>query len=252
VLEIARKVNMGIEYVETNSSWYRDSDSARALLEELKASGLSTLLVSISPFHNEYISFGKVKGVMAACRAAGVSVFPWIRDFYDEINGLDDAKPHALSEYQKKYGEDYLESIPSRYWIHLGGRALNTYREVFQTSTLETILAGNDRGCAELADVSHFHLDCFGNYIPGLCSGLAIRRDDLGRMLMPDDYPVLTMLYHSGITEFYDYACREYGFEPDRHYLSKCHLCFDIRRHLVVVEGAQTGELQPHGIYIHA
>jgi len=57
VLEIAAKVGISIEYVETNSSWFQDIDSAKDLLTQLSGKGLHTLLVSISPFHNEQIPF---------------------------------------------------------------------------------------------------------------------------------------------------------------------------------------------------
>ena len=59
---------MHIDYVETNSSWYRDPDTAIELLDRLKRKGLHTLLISMSPFHNEYIPFAKVKGVMVAAQ----------------------------------------------------------------------------------------------------------------------------------------------------------------------------------------
>ena len=57
VLEVANQVGVHIDYVETNSSWYRNHDAACAVLEELSDRGLSTLLISISPFHNEHIRF---------------------------------------------------------------------------------------------------------------------------------------------------------------------------------------------------
>lgn len=32
---------------------------------------------------------------------------------------------------QRKYGGDYLKKLPSRYWMHFGGRALKTFVDVF-------------------------------------------------------------------------------------------------------------------------
>ena len=52
-----------------------------------------------------------------------MNVFPWIHDFYKDINNFDDKKTHILNEYKKQYGENYIKNIPSRYWIHFGGRA---------------------------------------------------------------------------------------------------------------------------------
>ena len=72
VLEVAADSGISIEYVETNSSWFKDIESAEAVLTLLRQQGLRTLLVSISPFHNEYIPFTKVQGVIAACRKSVV------------------------------------------------------------------------------------------------------------------------------------------------------------------------------------
>jgi uncharacterized Fe-S cluster-containing radical SAM superfamily protein len=249
VIEIAHEMRVDVEYVETNSSWYKNKESACAVLRELSSAGLSSLLVSMSPFHNEFIPFSKVKGASEACLVTGVSAFPWIKDFYREIDSFDNSIPHKMSEYQGKFGDDYLEKIPSRYWIHFGGRALTTFQKVLHTTDYRAILSSNKRGCSELLDVSHFHLDLFGNYIPGLCSGLAIRRDDLGKPVEPEEYPFLSILFEFGINGLFDVAVKDYGFEPSEKYLSKCHLCSEIRRHLVIEKELETRELQPRGYY---
>ena len=252
VLEIAAETGVRVEYVETNSSWYRDRESACALLNELKARGLSALLISISPFHNEFIPFSKVKGVSEACLRTGVRAFPWIKAFTREIDAFDDAVPHRLPEYAERFGADYLRNIPSRYWIRFGGRALATFRQVLETHDSQTILRKHPRGCDELRDVSHFHLDLYGNYIPGLCSGLAVRRQDLGKPLDPLEYPIMTTLYSEGVNGLLDLASRRLGYRPYGRYLSKCDLCFEMRRRLALEAGEDYVELQPVRIYEEA
>ena len=248
VLDAAADARMKIDYIETNSSWYKDRESATALLKRFKRKGLSTLLVSISPFHNEHIPFSKVKGVIGACRDAMVSIFPWIADFYADVNGFEERLPHGPSEYLAKYGEDYFKNIPERYWVHFGGRALTSFRHYYPAHDADCVAASNG-GCAELLNTSHFHLDLFGNCIPGLCSGLAIRREDLGEPLSPEKYPLLTLLYRSGVKGLLDHARSEHGFEPAGEYISKCHLCTEIRAHLVLHKGVVSNELQPSELY---
>lgn len=247
----AAETGMEIEYVETNSSWYRDESSAVEMLKSIKKQGIRTLLVSISPFHNEFIPFYKVKGAMAACANAGVSVFPWVRDFYPDLAALDETKPHSLEEYCEVFGEDYVRSIPSRYWLNFRGRALLTYKDCHAEIPLEDLVQKSG-GCSELEGTSHFHIDLFGNYIPGLCSGLAIRVEDLGKPLDPERYPLLTVLYSSGIRGLLEYAAAEHGFQPAACYTSKCHLCLDIRSFLVRERKLESRELQPteHYLYI--
>ena len=249
VVEVVRSMSVNIEYVETNSSWFKERESALEVLSTLREKGLSTLLISMSPFHNEHVPFYKVKGVIEACKEAEIDVFPWISQFYPEIDAFDDRTTHSLSVYESKYGEDYLARIPSRYWIHFGGRALKTFARVYGTKDSRDIVSVSKGGCSELLDVSHFHIDLFGNYIPGLCSGLAIWYEDLGEELDRKQYPFLATLYHLGIEGFLDLAKSDYGFEPSREYMSKCDLCFDIRYYLTMEMGVNSKELQPRGYY---
>jgi len=133
----------------------------------------------------------------------------------------------------------------------LGGRALETFRPLLATKTLERILTENPAGCAvELTDTSHFHIDLFGNYIPGLCSGLAIFRDDLGAPLSTERYPILTGLFHKGIKGLFEFAKQYYAFSPQRtDYINKCDLCTEIRTHLVNNDYSISNELKPKEFY---
>jgi hypothetical protein len=251
VLEVTGRLGMAVEYVETNSSWYRDADSACRVLGSLRDAGLHTLLVSISPFHNEFIPFRKVKGVIRACRTVGVRVFPWIWEFYREIDSFDDRTVHKIEEYEERFGKSYVAELPSRYWIHLGGRALSTFSRAFPRMTAHEIISTNPSGCRELLDVGHFHVDLFGNYIPGLCSGLAIRRADLGTGLSSESYPLLTTLFTEGIKGLYELITHEHRFAASRKYISKCDLCLDMRSYLVLECGIESRELQPLEFYLN-
>jgi uncharacterized Fe-S cluster-containing radical SAM superfamily protein len=104
----ARETGMAIEYVETNSSWYTTDEKAMKILKDLLTNGISCLLVSISPFHNEHIPFYKVKGVLNACRRTGMQVFPWVMDFYSNIDAFDDRVTHGL--------EGYAENMEAVIW----------------------------------------------------------------------------------------------------------------------------------------
>jgi len=185
---------------------------------------------------------------MAACRATGVGVFPWITEFYNDIDRFPDDMPHPFSEYVAAYGKNYLKHVVSTYWIHPGGRALTSFRHLFAPKKTAG-LATDHTPCNELTNTSHFHLDLNGNYIPGLCSGFQVHYRDLGSALPADRYPFLHVLYQKGIKEFYHIATAEYGFVPQETYSSKCHLCLDIRRFLVIEKQVTAAELGPAGFY---
>ena len=248
VLDGAREAGVRVEYVETNGSWYRDHREACTRLEGLAERGVDTLLVSISPLHNEHIPFSRVQGVVRACRDVGMRVFPWVADFVPEIERLDPDKPHPLEEYERVYGPGYVRRLPNRYWIAPGGRALETFGPFQPLHPVEELAALG--GCRELARADHFHLDLYGNYVPGLCAGLSVRREDLGSPLDPQRYPVITALYAGGVGALVDWAARRFGYRPARDaYPWKCALCYEVRRFLVVERGVSSPELQPAGHY---
>ena len=251
VLEIAASVGVTVEYVETNSAWFKDHRSAAATLSKLKKKGLQTLLVSISPFHNEFIPFAKVKGVIEAARQTGIGVFPWVSEFIDDLSRLDAADTHTLTEFESLFGRDYVMHLPQRYWIHMGGRALKTFRPYLADKSARQIIDKDAGGCAsELLSTGHFHLDLFGNYIPGLCSGLSIRREDLGNTLSKDRYPILTTLFHEGIRGIYNLAKEKFEFTPSRNrYINKCDLCTEIRKVFTENHFGGAAELNPRAFY---
>lgn len=247
VADAAKQTGMHIEYIETNSSWFTDEDKAVGILNRLLYHGIDQLLISISPFHNEHIPFFKTKGVIKACRKTGMGIFPWIAEFYPEADSLDDRKVHRIEEYQEKFGTDYMENIPRRYWTHLGGRAVETFRDILPLSPIEHITGA--QACHEPEDTSHFHIDLYGQYIPGLCAGFVIDMEDLGQELDTGRYPLLNLLSEKGIGAMLSLAEKEYGFKSGPGYLNKCHLCNDIRSHLVKRTGYKFPELGPEGYY---
>jgi hypothetical protein len=251
VLEAARSVGMGIDYVETNSAWFVDHQQAASVLDGLQAAGVYTLLVSISPFHNAAIPFARVMGVIEACRRSGMQVFPWVNAFTRDLSRLNQSRTHTMAEFEDAFGPDYLKRIPDRYWIHLGGRALTTFGSVYPMQSLDHVLEHSPLSCARaLGDTSHFHIDLYGNYIPGLCAGLAIAMQDLGRPLDADDYPLLDRLVTAGIRGLYHGSVKEYGYAPQRSaFINHCDLCSDIRQFLIRKEGFSFRELAPAGHY---
>jgi hypothetical protein len=251
VAAAARQAGLGIDYIETNSAWFVDSRQAVSVLEELRGAGVHALLVSISPFHNAHIPYSRVRGVIDACRQSGMQVFPWVNAFVRDLIHFDQNCIHDMNAFEDAYGPGYLQRIPDRYWIHLGGRALETFRSVLPQHTVADVLEKSPSSCARaLGDTSHFHIDLYGNFIPGLCAGLAIEMEDLGKPLPEGKYPLLEHLADRGIRGLYEMANQLYGYSAQRNgYLNHCDLCTEIRSCLIRLDGEFFRELAPAGFY---
>lgn len=249
VLDAARMEGITVEYVETNAAWFTDPDSARPVLEDMMHRGVDTLLISISPFHNEFVPYWKTRGLMETCLQVGMGVFPWVLAFAEDIERFAPSRTHALEEYRHVFGPDYVRTIPSRYWITFGGRALDTFSSLFPQKRSEEIVADAGQGCLELMNTDHFHVDLYGSYVPSLCAGLSFEMSDLGSPFDPETYPLLFGLFHTGVGFLYDHARSRHGYVPGRCFTGKCDLCTDIRRFLVLDCGLRSRELQPLGFY---
>ncbi|MEW5867743.1 MAG: hypothetical protein AB1894_00590 [Chloroflexota bacterium] len=74
--------------------------------------------------------------------------------------------------------------------------------------------------------------------LPRLLEGFHVRRCPL----------LVEMLVKDGPYGLYEMACRRYGYSAlEDGYAGKCHLCVDVRKHLV--EAGQFEELSPRGFY---
>jgi hypothetical protein len=56
-------------------------------------------------------------------------------------------------------------------------------------------------------------------------------------------------LFERGVTGLLELAAIDYDFTPAVGYLSKCHLCLDLRRYLVLDKGVTDAELRPQAFY---
>lgn len=249
VLKTAARCGVTIDYLETNASWYQEHAQAVRVLGELAAAGLGTLMVSVSPFHNEYIALAKTKGVIRACRDVGLGLFQWIPAFLPDLEALPEDRPHALAEYEARFGADYLDRLAVRYGLTLRGRPLKTYAARHVRQPLKAVLAAGSGGCRELADTHHFHVDLYGGCIPGLCAGLSIAVSDLGTPLAVERYPLLTRLYAEGVAGLLEQARRQHGFVPAADYASKCDLCQAIRTWIAQQAPGRYRELAPAPFY---
>jgi hypothetical protein len=241
-------------FAETNCFWCVSDRVTREKLALLKDKGLKGILISVNPFYLEYVPFEFTeRAVRIALEMFGPNVVVYQIEYFRRFLRLGIKGKVPLDEYLKS---ESAESLFRNVEFFLSGRAAfrlakkmgdffarNPARRFFRERCRPEFLRG-----------WHNHFDGEGNFIPGFCGGVSLGDSrkviDLVRDGIPiGDYPVLGFLIDDDFEGFLEFA-KERGYrEPAEGYLSKCHLCIDLRKHL-----SGTGEykeLKPVEFYRH-
>ncbi len=253
-VEAVSAAGLPLEYVETNAFWaLREADTEETLLR-LRDAGLPGLLVSVSPFHQEFVPLERPERLIrVASRVFGPSEVRVYTDYFRSLlAGADPKHPIPFEDYLESAGPDQASlDLADRYGLVPNGRAPLELGVLYARHPASDFL---ERNCeAELTSPHHGHVDLYGNVITGLCAGLSVGNGlDLAGISAGTDLPdkhVLSRLMEGGPAALAVFASSEHGFREDPEgYIAKCHLCLDIRRHLVRT-GAAFPELEPKGFY---
>jgi len=225
-----------LEYVETNGFWVRRED-ARQRLERVREAGCSCLLLSISPFHNAFLSCRDNRRAyrMIVDIFGPRGIFPWHPDHYAFLERVDPERPVPFMEYARHLSRrELVFQLTGINYLHPAGRAAWTLSRLVDRRP-----AGAYRGktCKEeLSSPVHAHVDTQGHYLTGFCSGIQIgdregfNLEALFREgISLEEYPLLEILTEGCLGDLLEYAEKQ-GFRPDPDgYVSACHLCGHIR-----------------------
>ena len=124
VCESAQRNRVAIDYIETNASWFTNDADVSQKLKRLRSAGVDCLLISVDPFHNEFIPYANVKNLARCCEKNNIGTFMWQSKFERIIRRFDENKTHTLDEYAEKLGADFVKEVASAYGIGYNGRAL--------------------------------------------------------------------------------------------------------------------------------
>lgn len=248
-------VERGIRcYVETSASWCLDDDDVLDRFEQLFEAGLGAVLVSCSPFHAEKIPPTRtLRAVRAALEVFGErGTIVYLPEFLGVIQSFDLERPTPLSRYEEIMGaEEAGRILWGGYGIISGGRSGYHLGHLVPSYPAESFEGATC--AAEILYAHHSHFDLYGNYISGFCGGLTVGSwHSLPQLL--DDYrsrrypPLVETLIVDGPYALCGFAQREYGYRAlEGGYAGKCHLCVDVRRHLVAA--GDFAELAPRAFY---
>ena len=245
-----------VAYVETSAGWCTDEEEAVERFSALRQAGLQAILISCSPFHAERIPPARtMRAVRAALDVFGARrVTVYLPDFLQVVQSFSDdlERPTPLSRYEEELGVEGAHRILWQgYGIISGGRA--GYRLGHLVDRHPAAAFAGAICAGELLYARHSHFDLYGNFIPAFCGGLAVGDwHNLPQLL--DDfqagrYPSLVgVLIERGPYGLCEMAQERYDYRPlPEGYTGKCHLCVDVRRHLV-----ETGDfegLHPRDFY---
>jgi hypothetical protein len=248
ITEMAKAHGIPSTFVETNCFWCTDDETTREKLEQLKKAGLHGILISVNPFILEQVPFERAK------RAAGIgrkifgrSAMTYQEFFYHQFEGFNIKDTLALEEYLQKAGRESIyqaELLPM-------GRAAYKLAYLYKKYPAEKFF---DEACREeLTRDWHVHIDNYCNYVTGYCGEISLRDArnlDSLREIDLDEKPVLEALV-TGLEQLYELGVGEFGYtELSEGYVSKCHLCVDLRKCLAK-QTDEFEELRPREFYYH-
>ena len=236
-----------LEKIETNAFWAGDVRTIADRLHQLDAAGMGKLVISADPYHQQFVPIGNCRLLAATAEevlgAGRVQVRwrQWLKDGFD-TDGLGQAHRRQLFAAYAAGGADR----PT-------GRAAEALAGELPCRPASEFA---DKPCKEaLLRSRHVHVDPGGRLVPGVCAGIVLgdaSRESIGeiwRRLSRDhaSRPIVAALSAGGPAGLLPLA-EAAGLTPRQGYAGKCHLCWDVRRHLAG-RGLFADELAPGWLY---
>ena len=237
---------IGVDYIETNAFWCKDEKFTRDRLMQLRALGVETVMVSVDPFHIEYVPLERPILLCKLLRECGFDYFVWKERYLRMLSKLDRTRTYSHQELKALLGDDYVTETAREYGVGMNGRALRMAEAIYPRRPAEYWLTS--KPCDSIRDTGHCHLDLYGNIVPPGCPGLSAAAEDyLNEDFSISRYPVFGRLASGGTEALFGYA-KEKGFIPDpKGYPTRCSLCFAMRAFLL--EKAPSADLSPRCFY---
>ncbi len=253
-VEIAHELRIPSTFVETNCFWAVNDKVTKENLFLLKSKGLHGIMISVNPFYLEYVPFERTeRAVRTALDLFGRNVMVYQFEYFRRFSlwGLKDRMPlkdYLTLERKAKFLRD-VEFLSM-------GRAPYALREELQEVSPghNADFFFHDSCMPSFLRTVHNHFDNYGNYIPGFCAGISLGDSRKLDTLLSDgieasEHPVLNFLSQNDLKGLFSFA-HDFGYSSlPEGYISKCHLCTDIRKFLVNKGTFQ--ELRPKEFYLY-
>jgi len=232
-VEIAEALKIPSTFVETNCYWCKNDAITTERLQLLKAKGLKGIMISVNPFYAEYVPFERTdRCIRISLEVFGQNVMVYQLEYYHLFKQLGITGRLSIDDFLNMAGE---QSLTERVELFLMGRAADTLKSLYPRYPATRLL-----GTPCMPDFLrgwHNHFDNYGNFMPGYCGGISLGSwFELDRLVNEGidlkNRPVLKYLVKEDMQGLLNFA-RDLGYQDlNEGYVSKCHLCLDIRKHL--------------------
>lgn len=248
LIQALSRHHIGVDYIETNAFWAKEEPIIRERLTKLRDLGVTAIMVSVDPFHIEYVPLERPIRLCQIMNTMDFDYFIWQDRYLRRMLrlGIDQSRTYTKEELQELLGKNYITDTASEYGLGMNGRALAIAGEIYPNRPAEEWMTAEP--CSSLLDVCHCHLDLDGNIVPSGCPGIAAEAEDyLNERIPTEKYPVMARLLAGGTKLLYDYA-KEKGFVPAAEgYPTRCAFCYAMRKFLH--ENASSADLAPDESY---
>ncbi|NCO40730.1 MAG: radical SAM protein [Armatimonadetes bacterium] len=218
-----------VAFIESNGSWCRSDELTKRRLTRLREAGVEGMYFSVDPYHQEFVPAERVcRGSRIAKELFGEDQVYAPNPTLEEAGDLEivAGDPERLREYARSRRVSFI------------GRAADALTGFADPVPLAGLL---EQDCRKDLDVDHLReiqVDPFGFVRPDMCPGVNLGNAnqqplaELGCTQRVCEVLLLRELAERGPASLLPLA-EPAGFKPRSTYASKCHLCFEIRRHLV-------------------
>lgn len=256
--KIAKRLEIPSTFVETNCFWCIDDETTEERLSKLRNEGLKGILISANPFIIEQIPFERIeRAIKISGKVFGKNVMVYHDLFLGQLRSLRIKGTLSFDEYLRLMrAEDSIslyQGLGSSS-ILLMGRAPYRLGHLYKRHPATSFFGESCR--EELTRDWHIHIDNYLNYITGYCAGISLGDardiDAICQGIDLDNRPIIGLLAsRRGIENLCKFGVQEFGYsEPESGFISKCHLCLDIRRH-IVEQTDEFDELKPREFYYY-
>ena len=228
----ARNLQIPSTFVETNCYWCTNDTATKEKLIRLKDAGLHGILISVNPFILEQVPFERTeRGARISREIFRENLVLYQGFYYDQFRRLNIKDVLPFDEYLQKVDMDDLyqnvELLPMGRAADMLGHLYRKYHAIqfFGESCREELTRG-----------WHAHVDNYCNYMTGYCGGISLGDardiDSICRGIDLNERPILGALV-SDLKRLFEIGVEKFGYkELEEGYISKCHLCVDVSRHI--------------------